>query len=127
MNEKELRESEIEGKLAYILAKTYIRIPWNKISTKSAHTFFINRVEASSGALNIRQFLENLKRRVQVEFVDIETEIMDYIDNKENRQYALRLLRKETNYIVMLALENVDKLKEAKKLRERGQSTLGGL
>ncbi|OPY23622.1 MAG: hypothetical protein A4E26_00736 [Methanobacterium sp. PtaU1.Bin097] len=123
MDEKEHKEKEVEAKLAYILASVYIRIPWRKIGVKSAHTFFIERVRAASRASNIREFIESLEKKVEVPIAQIETQYIDLLE--ENRPYALNVLRKETNYIVMLALENVDKLRESKKLAEQGQATLG--
>ena len=124
MEEKERNEKEVEAKLAYVLANVYMRIPWRKIGVKSAHTFFIERVRAASRASNIRKFVESLEKKVEVPIIPVETEYLDLLE--ENRPYALNVLRKETNYIVMLALENVDKLKEARKLQEQGQATLGG-
>ena len=38
--------------------------------------------------------------------------------------YALNVLRKETDYPVNLALENVDKLREEKKLADKDQTTM---
>ncbi len=116
-------EHEVESKLAYLLAKTYIRIPWKQIGVKSAHTFFIDRVRAAAGSRNIREFMEELEKKVQVSFVDIHTEHIDVLE--ENKSIALRLLRKETNYIVLLALEQVDGLREQLKLKNKGQKTLG--
>jgi hypothetical protein len=117
------KEDRIESNLAYVLAKTYVRIPWKQIGVKSAHTFFIDRVRASSGSRNIKEFMEQLQKKVQVSFVDVETEHIDLLE--ENKAIALRLLRKETNYIVMLALEQVEGLREQMKLKSKGQSTLG--
>ena len=56
--------------------------------------------------------------------VNIETEYIDFLE--ENRAYALNVLRKETNYIIMLALENATKIKEERKLAEKGQTTSEG-
>lgn len=122
MDEKERQQREVEAKLAYVLASVYIRIPWRKIGVKSAHTFFIERVRAASRASNIKKFIESLEKKVEVPMAQIETQYIDLLE--ENRAYALNVLRKETNYIVMLALENVDKLKEARKLKKQGQETL---
>lgn len=116
-------ENRIESNLAYILAKTYVRIPWKQIGVKSAHTFFIDRVRSAAGNRNIREFMEELQKKVQVSFVDVETEHIDLLE--EHKAIALRLLRKETNYIVLLALEQVEGLREQMKLKSKGQSTLG--
>jgi 1-acyl-sn-glycerol-3-phosphate acyltransferase len=124
MEEKKKLELETESKLAYLLAKIYIRIPWRKIGVKSAHTFFIERVREASGAVNVKQFTEALEKNVEVPMVNINTEIIEFLE--ENRPYVLNVLRKETNYIVMMALEQVDKMKEERKLAEQGQATLGG-
>ena len=102
----------------------YTRIPWRKIGVKSAHTFFIERVREASGAQNIKQFIEAACKNVEVPMVNIETEYIDFLE--ENRAYALNVLRKETNYIIMLALENATKIKEERKLAEKGQATLEG-
>lgn len=124
MEENKKIELEVESKLAYLLANVYIRIPWRKIGVKSAHTFFIERVREASGAMNIKQFTEALEKNVEVPMINVATEITDFLE--ENRPVALNILRKETNYIVMLSLEQVDKLKEQRKLAEAGQKTLGG-
>lgn len=124
MDEREIKEKQVESKLAYVLANIYIKIPWRKIGVKSAHTFFTERVREASSAQNIKQFIESACRNVEVPMVKIETEYIDFLEG--NRAYTLNVLRKETNYIVLLALENIDKLREQKKLAEKGQATLGG-
>ncbi len=124
MEENERLQKEVEAKLAYILGNVYIRIPWKKIGGSNAHTFFIERVREAAGAVNIKQFIEAVEDNVGVPIVIIETEYLDFLE--DNRKAALNVLRKETNYIVLLALENVDKLKEAKKLAKEGQATIGG-
>ena len=124
MEENERLQKEVEAKLAYILAMIYTRIPWRKIGVKSAHTFFIERVREASGAQNIKQFIEAACKNVEVPMVNIETEYIDFLES--NRPYALNVLRKETNYIVLLALENKEKLKEKQKLAKDGQVALEG-
>ncbi len=121
MEEKERQQREVEAKLAYILANVYIKIPWKKIGVKSAYTFFIERVRAASRASNVKEFIESLGAKVGVPLAQIETKYIDLVE--ENRGYALNVLRKETNYIVLLALENVDKLREVRKLdkQEKGK------
>jgi len=123
MTEQEKLEMEVESKLAYVLGNVYIRIPWRKIGVKSAHTFFIERVREASGAKNVKQFIEAVEKNVEVPMIKVESEVVDFLE--QNRPYALNVLRKETNYIVMLALEHVDELKEQRKLQEKGQTTIG--
>ena len=124
MEENERLQKEVEAKLAYILGNVYIRIPWKKIGGSNAHTFFIERVREAASAVNVKQFVESLEKNVGVPMIVVESEYLDFLE--DNRRYALNVLRKETNYIVLLALENVDKLKENRKLAEKGQATLSG-
>lgn len=107
--EQELLEMEVENKLAYILAKCYIRIPWKKIGVKSAHKFFVDRIRASSNARNFKEFLDVFTRKLNVEFVNIETEYVQFLD--ENIHITMMLLRKESTYLANFALETVDTLK----------------
>ena len=107
--EQELLEMEVENKLAYILAKCYMRIPWRKIGVKSAHKFFVDRIRASSNARNFKEFLDVFTRKLNVEFVNIETEYVQFLD--ENIHITMMLLRKESTYLANFALETVDTLK----------------
>ena len=99
-----------------------LKIEWKKIGVKSAYTFFVSRVEEAASAPNIRQFIKNARNNVEVPFVRVETEYIDFLEG--NRVYALNVLRKETDYPVNLALENVDKLREEKKLADKDQTTM---
>lgn len=123
LSEKERVEMEIENKLAYVLAKVYVQIPWKKIGVKSAHKFFVDRIRASSSAANFKEFLDLFLKKVNVEFVRIDTEIIDFLE--DNRALVMSLLRKESIYIANFALETVDIVKEEKKLKDQGQMTLG--
>ena len=107
--EQELLEMEVENKLAYVLAKCYVRIPWRKIGVKSAHKFFVDRIRASSNARNFKEFLDVFTRKLNVEFVNIETEYVQFLD--ENIHITMMLLRKESTYLANFALETVDTLK----------------
>ena len=107
--EQELLEMEVENKLAYILAKCYIRVPWKKIGVKSAHKFFVDRIRASSNARNFKEFLDVFTKKLNVEFVNIETEIVQFLD--ENIHITMMLLRKESTYLANFALETADTLK----------------
>lgn len=112
LTEKEELESHVEDKLAYILAKIYLKIPWTKIGVKSAHKYFIDRIRASNSSENIKQFIEKLCKKVSVDFVKIDTEIILFLE--ENRSYCFKLLRNETQYITLLSLETVDYIKKNK-------------
>ena len=107
--EQELLEMEVENKLAHVLAKCYVRIPWRKIGVKSAHKFFVDRIRASSNARNFKEFLDVFTRKLNVEFVNIETEYVQFLD--ENIHITMMLLRKESTYLANFALETVDTLK----------------
>ena len=107
--EQELLEMEVENKLAYVLAKCYVRIPWRKIGVKSAHKFFVDRIRASSNARNFKEFLDVFTKKLKVEFVNIETEIVQFLD--ENIHITMMLLRKESTYLANFALETADTLK----------------
>ena len=107
--EQELLEMEVENKLAYILAKCYIRVPWKKIGVKSAHKFFVDRIRASSNARNFKEFLDVFTKKLNVEFVNIETEYVQFLD--ENIHITMMLLRKESTYLANFALETADTLK----------------
>lgn len=123
MSENERLEMEVENKLAYCLAKVYVQIPWRKIGVKSAHKFFIDRIRASSTAPNFKEFLDLFLKKVNVEFVKIDTEIIEFLE--DNRALVMNLLRKESVYLANFALETVEIVKEEKKLKEQGQMTLG--
>ena len=107
--EQELLEMEVENKLAYVLAKCYMKIPWKKIGVKSAHKFFVDRIRSSSNARNFKEFLDVFTRKLNVEFVNIETEYVQFLD--ENIHITMMLLRKESTYLANFALETVDTLK----------------
>lgn len=108
-SEQELLGMEVENKLAYCLAKCYMKIPWKKIGVKSAHKFFVDRIRASSNARNFKEFLDVFTRKLNVEFVNIETEYVQFLD--ENIHITMMLLRKESTYLANFALETVDTLK----------------
>lgn len=120
--EQERVEMEVENKLAYILAKCYIRIPWRKIGVKSAHKFFVDRIRASSGARNFKEFLDLFTRKINVEFVNIETEYIQFLE--DNINITMMLLRKESTYLANFALETVDEIKKHEKLEKTGQKIL---
>lgn len=108
-SEQELLGMEVENKLAYCLAKCYMKIPWKKIGVKSAHKFFVDRIRASSNARNFKEFLDVFTRKLNVEFVNIETEYVQFLD--ENIHITMMLLRKESTYLANFALETADTLK----------------
>ena len=120
--EQELLEMEVENKLAYVLAKCYVRIPWRKIGVKSAHKFFVDRIRASSNAKNFKEFLDVFTKKLNVEFVNIETEIVQFLEDHIN--ITMMLLRKESTYLANFALETVDEIKKQEKLAKTGQKTL---
>lgn len=122
MNETELKEIEVENKLAYVLAKCYMIIPWRKIGVKSAHKFFVDRIRASSNAKNFKEFLDVFLKKINVEFVKVDKEVLDFLE--ENNTITMMLLRKESTYMANFALETVDEIKEHEKLRKTGQTTL---
>ena len=115
-------EMEIENKLAYILAKCYMRIPWQKIGVKSAHKFFVDRIRASSNSRNFKEFLDVLTKKLNVEFVNVETEYVQFLD--EHISITMMLIRKESTYLANFALETVEELKKQEKLAKTGQKTL---
>ena len=108
-SKQEQLEMEVENKLAYVLAKCYMKIPWRKIGVKSAHKFFVDRIRASSNARNFKEFLDVFTRKLNVEFVNIETEIVQFLEDHIN--ITMMLLRKESTYLANFALETVDTLK----------------
>lgn len=122
ISENEALEMEVENKLAYMLAKVYVQIPWRKIGVKSAHKFFVERIRASSSASNFREFLDLFLKKVQVEFVKIDTEYIDFVDIHSS--ITMNLLRKESTYLANMALEEVDVVKAENKNRATGQKTL---
>lgn len=115
-------ELEVENKLAYILARCYMRIPWRKIGVKSAHKFFVDRIRSSSTARNFKEFLDTFTRKINVEFVNIETEYVQFLEDHLN--ITMMLLRRESTYLANFALETVEELKKAEKLAATGQKTL---
>ena len=122
MNNQEQIEMEVENKLAYALAKCYIRIPWRKIGVKSAHKFFIDRIRASGNAKNFKEFLDIFTRKINVEFVQIDKEVIDFL--YEQNPITMGLIRRESTYLTNFALETVDEVKAHEKLARAGQTTL---
>jgi len=122
LHENEKLKMEVENKLAYVLAKAYVLIPWKKIGVKSAHKFFVDRIRASANSVDIKQFYDAFCKKLQVEFVKIDKEIFDFLE--ENNNYAMSILRKESMYIANFALETVDLIKEENKLNKEGQKKL---
>lgn len=99
-------ENEIEYKLAFVLASVYMRIPWSKIGVKSAHKFFVDRIRSSSNSRNFKEFMDIFTRKCNVEFIKIDTDIMNFLD--EHLDVTLMLLRKESVFIANYALEVVE-------------------
>lgn len=122
LSENERLEMEVENKLAYVLAKCYRNIPWSKIGVRSAHKFFVDRIRASAGAVNFKEFLDTFTRKINVPFVKIEPEYVDFLD--ENKAITMQLLRRESTYLANFALETVEQIKAEDKLKAKGQSTL---
>lgn len=122
MNAQEQLEMEVENKLAYALAKCYILIPWRKIGVKSAHKFFVDRIRASGNAKNFKEFLDIFLKKINVEFVKIDKEIIDFLTEQNN--ITMMLIRKESTYLANFALEAVDEVKAHEKLAKSGQTTL---
>lgn len=121
-NTGEQLEMEVENKLAYALAKCYILIPWRKIGVKSAHKFFVDRIRASGNAKNFKEFLDIFCRKINVEFVKLDTDVMDFLT--EQNEITMMLIRKESTYLANFALETVDEVKAHEKLAKTGQTTL---
>ena len=120
-NTGEQLEMEVENKLAYALAKCYILIPWRKIGVKSAHKFFVDRIRASGNAKNFKEFLDIFCRKINVEFVKLDTGVMDFLT--EQNEITMMLIRKESTYLANFALETVDEVKAHEKLAKTGQTT----
>ena len=120
-NTGEQLEMEVENKLAYALAKCYILIPWRKIGVKSAHKFFVDRIRASGNAKNFKEFLDIFCRKINVEFVKLDTDVMDFLT--EQNEITMMLIRKESTYLANFALETVDEVKAHEKLAKTGQTT----
>ena len=97
--EQELLEMEVENKLAYVLAKCYMRIPWRKIGVKSAHKFFVDRIRASSNARNFKEFLDVFTRKLNVEFVNIVTVYVHFL--VVNFYITLLLFRNESSSLAI--------------------------
>lgn len=121
-SEQEQLEMEIENKLAYCLAVVYRKIPWRTIGVKSAHKFFVDRIRASSNSRNFKEFLDVFTKKVNVEFVKIDTDIVEFLDGHVS--ITMMLLRKESTFIANMALETVEELKKHEELAKTGQKTL---
>lgn len=107
MNEQ--LENTIEEKLAHVLAEIYLRIPWRKIGTKSAHKFFVDRIRASANSMNFKQFLDTFTLKVNVEFVKLNTNDLNFLYAHDS--FVMSLLRKESTYLANYSLEIVNELK----------------
>jgi len=79
-------------------------------------------VRASSTNIDFNTFLDALLKKIQVPFVKIDKEILDFLN--QNNSYVMSVLRKESVYIVNFALETVEYIKEQRKLDKTGQKTL---
>ena len=113
---------EIENQLAEMLAHVYVNIPWQKIGVKSAHKFFVDRIRAASGTRDVKEFLDTFTKKCNVNFVKVDPNLVKDLNLKKD--LSMNLLRKESVYIANLSLEQVDRLREEKKLRSKGQTTL---
>lgn len=110
MTEDTNLNKEIESKLAYVLARVYMNIPWNKIHISNAHKFFIDRIRASTNTKTFKEYVDVLTKKCNVEVIKIETEIIDFLD--ENSNITMRLLRNESLYMCNFALETVEEIKK---------------
>lgn len=122
MKYSEEEEMEIENQLAEMLAHVYVNIPWQKIGVKSAHKFFVDRIRAASGTRDVKEFLDTFTKKCNVNFVKVDPNLVKDLNLKKD--LSMNLLRKESVYIANLSLEQVDRLREEKKLRSKGQTTL---
>ena len=110
MNVNEQKELEVESKLAYVLAKAYPLIPWNKIKVNNAHKFFMERIRASSNTRTFKEYIDVLCMKLNVEMMKINTNIIDFLN--ENNAITMKLLRTESLYICNFALETADRMKK---------------
>jgi hypothetical protein len=113
MNENEQLELEIESKLAYILGTIYNHIPWSKLKITNAHTFFMNRIRASSNTRTFKEYIDVLCKKLNIEMVILNTECIDFLNN--NNAITMKLIRTESLYICNFAIETATKLKNGGK------------
>lgn len=115
MNETEIMG--IEEELATVLAMIYRRIDWSKISTKSAHLFYQSNIRASMNVVNFKQFLDKLCKKVGVQFIKLDS---DLIRKLNNESLVMSLIREETVYIMNYALDIAEEMKNEDKRGLKG-------
>jgi len=113
MNQNEIQIKEIESKIGYVLGLTYNHIPWSKIKVKSSYKFYLDRIRASYNTQNFKEFWEVLCKKLGIEMIKIETDVLDFLDAES--ACTMQLLRKETLYLGNLGIEVAKQLKEERK------------
>ncbi len=102
-------DEKVEAALARCLARTYRSIDWKSIGVKSAYTFFADRVRAASRMSTVNSFLEELNRMCGVSYTKHSLKDIKALMGVEEE--VLSMLRHETQYAVLLALEEADRMK----------------
>ena len=110
MNQNEQQIMKIEDKLAYLLGKIYLNIPWKSINVSNAHKFFIERIRASTNTPNFKEFIDLLCKKLNIEIIRLPCKEIDYLN--ENNNITMKLLRKESLYICNFALEKAEQIKK---------------
>lgn len=105
-----MKLDKTEEALARCLARVYRSINWRQVGVKSAYTYFTDRVRAASRMSSVPSFLEELGRMCGVSFVKQDIEDLDTLRGDEER--VLDMLRHETNYAVLIAIEEVERMKK---------------
>lgn len=110
MNDDDIIKTEKE--LATVLAMIYRRIDWSKINTKSAHTYYQSNIRASVNVSNFKQFLDKLCKKVGVQFIKLDINLITRLNNSP---IVMELVRDETVYIMNYALAIADEMKNKNK------------
>ncbi len=72
---------ELDEMIVYVLAKTYIRVPWRRVARgRSAYDVFQHRVKVTSYMPTVRQFIEKLCHRLWLQSISVDPEIIDRLE-----------------------------------------------
>lgn len=103
---------ELDEALEYVLAKTYMRVPWRRMGNRSAYDIFQHRVKVAANMGNIKKFIEKLCHGLHLQSISVDPEIIDFLE--EHREEVLEKVREETVYWVLRAAKKAKELKTEK-------------
>jgi len=104
---------ELEEKIVYILAKTYMRVDWKKMGKRSAYDVFQHRLKvASYRGNNIKTFLEKLCHGLSLQSISVDPQIIEELENR--KEEVMEALRTESVYLTLKAAKQSKKIRKEK-------------